>query len=152
MKNVPSTLRRVAGSALIAAGLTVAGLEIFTLIWQMGAPDQYELLSRGGNVLLSVLPGILLGTVAVTLLIVSRLTREHQLGPTQRFGWPGLAATLTGYLMMSVLALWVMVPIGLVSLPIREVITWLVVGSAVWMGMRLVRGRVADGTLPRSRE
>jgi hypothetical protein len=46
---VSGTVQRVAGSTLIMAGLTLAGVELFTLIWQMGAPGQYELIARGGT-------------------------------------------------------------------------------------------------------
>jgi len=132
-------VRRVAGSALLAAGLTLAGVEVFTLVWQIGMPDQYELIARGGDLLVLVLPAILLGAVTLTLITVWRLTRAHQLGLAQRIVWPGLAAALSSYLMTSMLALWVLVPIGLVSLLLREVITWTLVGGAVWIGTRLVR-------------
>jgi hypothetical protein len=136
---VSRTVRRVAGSALLAAGLALAGVELFTLAWQMGRPDQYELIARGGDLLVIVLPAILLGAVAITLVTVWRLTRAHQLGLTQRLVLPGLAAALSGYLMTAMLAFWILVPIGLVNLLVREVITWALVGGAVWIGMRLVR-------------
>jgi hypothetical protein len=136
---VSRTVRRVAGSALLAAGLTLAGVEVFTLVWQTGMPDQYELIARGGDLLVIVLPAILLGAVTMTLITVWRLTRAHPLGLAQRLVLPGVAAALSSYLMTSVLALWVLVPIGLVSLLLREVITWTLVGGAVWIGMRLVR-------------
>jgi hypothetical protein len=135
---VSGTVQRVAGSTLIMAGLTLAGVELFTLIWQMGAPGQYELIARGGDLVI-VLSGILLGAVALTMITVGRLTRDLQVGFAQRFLLPGLAAVVTGYLATSVLALWVMVPIGLVNLVLREAITWLLVGGAVWIGVRLVR-------------
>jgi hypothetical protein len=73
------------------------------------------------------------------MITVGRLTRDLQVGFAQRFLLPGLAAVVTGYLATSVLALWVMVPIGLVNLVLREAITWLLVGGAVWIGVRLVR-------------
>jgi hypothetical protein len=136
---VSQTVRRPAGSALLAAGLTLAGVELFTLVWQMGRPDQYELIARGGDLLVFVLPAILLGAVTITLITVWRVTRAHQLGLTQRLVLPGLAAAVSSYLMTGMLALWVLVPIGLVNLLVREVITWALVGSAVWVGMRLVR-------------
>jgi hypothetical protein len=112
---------------------------VFTLIWQMRAPSQYELIARGGDLLLIVLSAILLGAVTLTMITVGRLTRDLQVRFTQRFLLPGLAAVVTGYLATSVLALWVMVPIGLVNLVLREAITWLLVGGAVWIGVCLVR-------------
>jgi hypothetical protein len=138
---VSRTLRRAAGSALLAAGLTLAGVELFTLVWQMGSPDQYELIARGGDLVVFVLPAILVGAVTITLITVWRLTRADQLGLTQRLVWPGLAAAVSSYLMTGMLALWILVPIDLVNLVVREVITWALVGSAVWIGMRLVRHR-----------
>jgi hypothetical protein len=114
-------------------------VELFTLVWQMGRPDQYELIARGGDLLVIVLPAILLGAVAITLITVWRLTRTAQLVLTQRLVLPGLAAALSSYLMTAMLALWVLVPIGLVNLLVREVITWALAGGAVWIGMRLVR-------------
>jgi hypothetical protein len=136
---VPGTARRLAGSALITAGLTLAGLEVFTLVWQRGAASQYDLIARGGDILLIVLPAILLGTVTLALIIVWRLTRYQKLGIAERIVLPGLAAALTGYLASSLLAVWILVPVRLVSLPLREVITWFLVGGAVWIGIRLVR-------------
>jgi hypothetical protein len=133
------TVRRVAGSALLAAGLTLGGVEVFTLVWQMGRPDQYELIARGADHLVIVLTAILLGAVTMTLITVWRLTRVHQLRLGQRLVLPGLTAALSSYLMTSMLALWVLVPIGLVSLLLREVITWTLVGGAVGIGMGLVR-------------
>lgn len=132
-------MRRVAGSALLAAGFSLAGVELFTLAWQRGRPDQYELIGRGGDLLVIVLPVILLGAVTITLITVWRLTRAHQLGLTQRLVLPALAAAFSSYLMTAILALWVLVPIGLVNLVVREVITWALVSGAVWIGMRLVR-------------
>ena len=129
----------MAGSALLAAGLTLAGVELFTLAWQRGRPDQYELIGRGGDLPVIVLPVILLGAVTITLITVWRLTRAHRLGLTQRLALPALAAAFSSYLMTAMLALWVLVPIGLVNLLVREVITWTLVGGAVWIGMRLVR-------------
>jgi hypothetical protein len=137
---VRGTARRVAGSALITAGFTLAGLEVFTLVWQRGgAASQYELIARGGDILLIILPAILLVAVTLTLIIVWRLTRYHTLSLAQRVVLPVLAAALTGYVATSLLALWVLIPVGLVSLPLREVITWLLVAGAVWIGIRLVR-------------
>ena len=127
------------------AGLTLAGAELFTLIWQMGAPSQYELIARGGDLLPIVLSAILLGAVTLTMIIVWRLTHDLRVGFAQRFLLPGLAALLTGYLVTSMLALWVMVPIGLVNLALREAITWILVGGAVWIGVRLVRAGGDDG-------
>jgi hypothetical protein len=136
---VPGTIQRVAGSALITAGLTLAGVELFTLIWQIGAPGQFELIARGGDLLPIVLSAILLGAVTLTMIIVWRWTHDLQLGFAQRFLLPGLAAVITGYLATSVLGLWLMVPIGLANLVLREAITWVLVGGAVWIGVRLVR-------------
>jgi hypothetical protein len=136
---VSPTLRRIAGSALLAAGLTLAGVELFTLVWHASRPDQYELIGRGGDILLVVLPAILLAAVTITLLVIWRLTRAQPLGPVKRIVLPGLAAALSSYLLTAMLAVWVLVPIGIVNLAVREVITWALVGGAAWLGMRLVR-------------
>jgi hypothetical protein len=136
---VSPTLRRIAGAALLAAGLTLAGVELFTLVWHASRPDQYELIGRGGDILLVVLPAILLAAVTITLLVIWRLTRAQPLGPVKRFVLPGLAAAVSSYLLTAMLAVWVLVPIDIVNLVVRELITWALVGGAAWIGLRLVR-------------